>query len=161
MRSCVLLFSILQIPALGQMLVGTVQKIDKDQLQIKARDGPVTFRADEKTTVAKHKKANNLSILMVGDVVRVNYYGEGTFIAVNISAQVTISGTISQAATNHLTLSRDAAGDAASKGGVFVFFDPSTKLGVARDQLKAGRKVRVTGWDAGDGVVEAEKIAID
>jgi Domain of unknown function (DUF5666) len=164
MRSCALLFAILNVPLWGQMLVGSVQRIDKDQLQIRGRDGLVAFRADEHTTVAKLKKANDLSALVVGDEVRVNYYGETPFTAVNISAKVTISGTITQTATNHITVSRPSTDDAAQpegKTGTFVFLNPATKLGVARDQLKVGRRVHVVGWDTGDGVVEAEKVVID
>lgn len=152
MRACTLLFALLFSPAFGQMLVGTVQKIDKDQIQVKRGDGSVTFRADENTVVAKVKKGRDLSLLAIGDDVRVNYYGEGTLTAVNISARVAISGVITQAATNHLTI--DAKG-----GGVFVFINPTAKLGVTRDQLKAGKRVDITGWDSGDGVVEAEKVA--
>jgi hypothetical protein len=150
MKPCILLFGILCAPVFSQMVVGTVQKIDKDQLQIKSPAGLVTFHADEKTTVAKVKKANDLSLLAVGDEVKINYYGEETFTAVNISAKITVSGVITQAAPNHITL-----------GAVFVFLDSATKLGVARDQLKVGRKVRVAGWDSGDGVLEAEKVAIE
>jgi hypothetical protein len=154
MRPCALLFALLLSPAFGQMLVGAVQKIDKDQIQVKRGDGLVTLRADQNTVVAKGKKANDLSLLAVGDDVRVNYYGEDTLTAVNISARVAFSGVITQAATNHLTI--DGKG-----GSVFVFIQPTTKLGVARDQLKAGKRVHVTGWDSGDGVVEAEKVAIE
>jgi hypothetical protein len=146
------------------MLVGTVQKIDNDQIQVKGRDGLVTFRADEHITVAKVKRANDLLLLAVGDEVRVNYYGEAPFIAVNISVKITISGAITQTATNHLTISRSGTEDAAMperKGGVFVFLNPTTKPGVVRDQLKVGRRVHVSGWDTGDGVVEAEKVVID
>jgi len=114
MRPCALLFALLNIPLSGQMLVGSVQRIDKDQLQIKGRDGLVIFRADEHTTVAKLKKANDLLLLAVGDEVRVNYYGEAPFTAVNISVKITISGTITQTATNHLTISRSGTDDAAT-----------------------------------------------
>ena len=82
--------------------------------------------------------------------MKINYYGEDTFTAVNISAKITVSGVITEAAQNHIKL-----------GGVFVFLNPETKLGVTRDQLKAGKKVRVAGWDSGDGILEAEKVAIE
>ena len=161
MKPCALLFAVLTVSLFGQMVVGTVQKIEKDQIQVKARDGSVTFHADERTAVAKVKKSNDLSVLSVGDEVRVNYFGEGNLTAVNISVKVTISGTITQSATNHITISRTGADDDArpdAKGGIFVFLNPTTKLGVVRDQLKVGRKVNVAGWDTGGGVVEAERI---
>jgi hypothetical protein len=47
------------------------------------------------------------------------------------------------------------------KGSVFVFLNLTTKPGVVRDQLKVGRRVHVSGWDTGEGVVEAEKVVID
>ena len=164
MKPCILLFAILCFPAFGQMLVGNVQKIDKDQIQVKGPARSVIFHADDKTTVVKLKKSKDLTLLVVGDEVRVNYYGEETLTAVNISAKVTISGIIAQAARNHLTVSQGSTDDAAStdrKSGVFVFLNPATKYGVSRDQLKVGRRVHVVGWDTGDGVMEADKVAVD
>ena len=161
MNRCVLLFTILSLPVLGQTAVGTVQKIDKDQVQVKSRDGLLTFRVDEKSTVTKLKKFNDLSPLAVGDEIRVNYYGEGTLTAVNISAKVTVAGAIVEAGSNHLTVLLDSSVDAASTDRkVFVFLNPAAKLGTSRNQLAAGRRIHVIGWDAGDGVIDADKVAI-
>jgi len=146
------------------MIVGTVQKIDRDQFQIKGREGLVTLHIDEKTTVANGKKLNDLSVLAVGDDVRVNYYGDATPTAVNVSAKVTVSGMISQAAKSQLTIVQGSSDDTPPLGrkvSVFVFLNATTNFGAARDQLKVGRRVHVIGWDTGDGVVEAEKIALN
>jgi hypothetical protein len=35
MRACVLLLTLLSLPAVSQTIIGTVEKIDKDQLQVK------------------------------------------------------------------------------------------------------------------------------
>ncbi len=160
MKPCALLL-IFCLPVFSQILTGTVQKIEKDQLQVKGREGSVTFRANENTIVAKLKKANSLSLLAVGDNVRVTYYGEGALTAVNISAKITVSGIIAQAATNHLTISSEDPAAADRKTNVFVFLNPTTKLGVTRDQLRVGRKIQVTGWDSGDGVLEADKVVVN
>jgi len=57
MKPCFLILAMLSFPtATAQTIIGTVQKIDKDQLQVKSSDGPVTFQVDEKTTVTKLKK---------------------------------------------------------------------------------------------------------
>jgi hypothetical protein len=161
MRPCALLFTILCLPAFSQQLVGTVEKIDKDQLQVRGREGLLTFQANASTVVAKVRKSNDLSVLVVGDEVRINYYGQDTLTAVNICAKVAVSGTIRQTASNHMTISTDEVASADRKGGVFVFLNSPTKLGVGREELKVGRRVHVTGWDSGDGVVEAEKVVLD
>jgi hypothetical protein len=103
-------------------------------------------------------------VLAIGDDVRVNYYGDATPTAVNVSAKVTVSGVISQAAKSQLTIVQDSSDDAPPLGRkvrVFVFLNATTNFGAARDQLKVGRKVRIIGWDTGDGVVEAEKIVLN
>ena len=162
MRPYVLLFTILCSPVFSQQLVGTVEKIDKDQLQVRARDGLVTLRSDASTVVAKWKKSNDLSLLAVGDEVRINYYGQDDKLtAVNVCAKVAVSGTIKQTASNHFVISTDDLASADRKSGVFVFLNQPTKLGVGREELKVGRRVHVTGWDSGDGVVEAEKVAFN
>jgi hypothetical protein len=161
MRPCALLFTVLCLPAFSQQLVGIVQSVDKDQFQVKGQKGLVTFRADENTIVAKIKKSNDLSVLAVGDEVRINYYGQDKLTAVNICAKVTVSGTIRQTASNHITISTDDSATADRGSGVFVFLSSPTRLGVGREELKVGRKVHVTGWDSGDGVVEAEKVVLN
>jgi hypothetical protein len=162
MKPCVLLFTILCFPVLSQTIAGTVRKIGKDQFQVRSSDGLITFHADERTTVTKVKKSKGLSLLAVGDEVRVNYHGEGTFIAVDIAVRVTVSGVITQAATNRLTVLLDSTSDTAStdrKRGVFVFLNPATRFGTSRKQLTIGRRVHVVGY-AGAGVVDADRIAI-
>jgi hypothetical protein len=162
MKPCVLLFTILCFPVFNQTIVGTVQKIDKDQFQVKSSNGLITFHADGKTTVTNIKKSKDLSPLAVGDEVRVNYYGEDTFTAVNISVRVTVSGVITEAASNHVTILLDSTSDATSadrKAGVFVFLNPATHFGISRKQLTVGRRVHVVGY-AGDRVIEADKVAI-
>jgi membrane-bound ClpP family serine protease len=157
MKACLLLFTILSIPAIGQILLGTVAKIDKDQLQVKGRDGTVTFRTDDKTVIAKLKKCNDVSVLAVGDEVRVNYYGEGTFTAVNVSAKVAVAGVITEGSANHVTVALDSA--QADRKTVFVFLNTAGgKLTVNRAQLTVGRRVQVSGFDTGDGVIEADKV---
>jgi len=161
MQPSFLLFAILSVPALDQTIIGTVQKIDMDQLQVKGPDGLIAFRIDDKSTVAKLKRSHDLSLLAVGDEVRVNYYGEGTLTAVNISAKVRISGTIAEKGVNHLTLLLDLPADGTSadrKASVFVFLNSTAKLGTSRSQLAVGRRIHVTGWAAGDAVVDADKV---
>lgn len=153
MKACLLLFTILAIHGLGQVMVGTVQKAGKDEVEVKARDGVVTFRVDEKTTVAKLKKSSNASVLAPGDEVRVNYYGEGTFTAVTISVKVTAAGVVSDMGSNHFKLLMPE-----SKASWFVFLNVANRFAANRSPVAVGRKVNVTGWDTGDGVIEAEKV---
>lgn len=56
MKPCALLFTILCFPVFNQTIVGTVQKIDKDQIQVKCSSELITLHADEKTTVTKLRK---------------------------------------------------------------------------------------------------------
>ena len=164
MKPCVLLiFTTLALPVFNQTVIGTVEKIDKNQIHVKSRDGQVTFNVDERTTVTKGKMFNDLSPLAVGDVIRVNYFGEETRIAVNISAHVTLSGVITEVRSNSITVLRNQTEDPTSTDrsvGVFVFLNRSTQFGTSRNQLTAGRRVQVVGWDAGNRVVEADKVAI-
>ncbi len=161
MKPYVLLLTALCSPVFGQSVVGKIQKIDKDQFQVKSSEGLITFNADEKTTVTNLRKSKGLSPLAVGDEVRVNYYGEGVFTAVNISVRVTVSGVITEAASNHIMVLPDStdATSADRKAGVFVFLNPTTRYGTSRKQLTVGRRVHVVGY-AGDGVIDADKVAI-
>jgi hypothetical protein len=161
MKRYFVLFTMLSFPTFAQTIIGTVQKIDKDQLLVKSQDRLVAFQVDEKTTVAKLKKLHDLSLLVPGDEIRVTYYGEQTPTAVNISAKVTLSGAIVEGASNQLMLLPDSKADAKpAETAVFVFLSPGTKLGTSRRQLTVGRRVHVVGWDAGDGVIEADKVAV-
>lgn len=163
MKPCVLLFAVLSLPVFSQTVIGTVEKIDKEQLQMKSRDGLVTLKVDEKTTVTKAKKFNDLSPLAVGDEVRVNYYGEGTLTAVNISAKITLSGVITEARSNSIAVLLNSPATATSPDRsvvMFVFLNSTVKFAASRNQLTIGRRVQVEGWDTGDRVVEADKVAI-
>ncbi|MCE5308707.1 MAG: DUF5666 domain-containing protein [Acidobacteriales bacterium] len=161
MKPYVLLFTILCFPAFSQTVAGKVQKIDKDQFQVKSSEGLITLNTDEKTTVTNLRKSKGLSPLAVGDEVRVNYYGEGAFTAVNIAVRVTVSGVITEAASNHVTVLPDSTDTtpADRKVGVFVFLNPTTRYGTSRKQLTVGRRVHVVGY-AGEGVIDADKVAI-
>ena len=152
---------VLSLPAFGQTITGTVEKIGKDQLEVKGTEGPVTLHVDEKTTVRKVKQFHDLSALVVGDEVRVNYYGEGTLAAVNISAKIGLSGVITEAGLNRIMVLPALASDARppERKAVFVFLNRTTQFGISRGQLTVGRKVHIVGWDTGDGVVEAERVA--
>jgi hypothetical protein len=124
----------------------------------------VTLRIDEKTTVCKVTTSHDLSPLTIGDEVRVTYYGEGALTAVNVSAQVTLSGVITESSPAHLTVVPNSTPDATASDGkaaVFVFLSHTTQFGASRNQVTAGRKVHIVGWDSGNGVIEAEKVAID
>jgi len=163
MKPCFLMLAMLSFPtATAQTIIGTVQKIDKDQLQVKSSDGPVTFQVDEKTTVTKSKKLHDLSLLAVGDEIRVNYYGEGTLTAVNISAKVTLAGSIVEAVSSRLTVVPDSTAGAApeDRKSVTVYLGPATKYGTSRKHLTVGRRVHVVGWDVGDRVIDADKVAV-
>lgn len=162
MKPCLLVVALLSLPAFGQTITGTVEKIGKDQLQVKSADGPVTLHIDERTVVRKAKTLHDLSALVVGDEVRVNYYGEGTLTAVNVSARIALSGVITEAGASRLLVLPTSSSCATppERKTVFVFLDRTTKFGASRSQLTVGRRVHVVGWDAGDGVVDAERVAI-
>jgi hypothetical protein len=119
-----LLFALLSVAAFGETLTGIIVNIDKNQLRVKSPEGEVRLQADDKTTVRKAKIFHDLSPLAVGDVVRVNFYGEGpNMVAVNISARVALSGVISESASMRLTLFSDSRADATDKKEerVFIF----------------------------------------
>jgi hypothetical protein len=44
--------------------------------------------------------------------------------------------------------------------GRIVRFSPETKFGAGGSQLAAGRRVHVVGWDLGEGVIEATRVAV-
>jgi len=154
-----LAFVFLCAAASADTLVGTVVSIDKNQLRVKSSAGEVQLQADEKTSVIKAKVSHDLSPLAVGDVVKVNFHGESPepLVAVNIVAEVAVSGVIKESAPLRITIVPDS-----KTGGVSrtVFLSPDTKYGTRKADLTVGRKVQVTGWDVGDGAVDAEKIAI-
>jgi hypothetical protein len=157
MKLCFLLFLVLPLPVSGETLTGTIEKIGKNQLQIRNQDGLVTVQTDEKTTVRKTKTFHDLSPLAAGDEVRVTYYGEGTFTAVNISVRVTLSGVITESNPSHIMV---VPASTDQKGGTFVFLHPDTKFGTDRKYLTIGRRVHVVGWDVSDQVVDADRVAI-
>ena len=148
--------------AIGQTVIGTVEKVSTDQLQVKGPNGPVTLHLDEKARVRKGKVFHDLSALVVGDEVRVNYYGEEKLTAVNVSAKVELSGVITEAGPIRIVVLPASTPDAKApdRKTVFVFLDRTTKFGTSRSQLAVGRRIQVVGWDAGDGVVDAERVAI-
>ena len=164
MRVRFLLFTLLSTAAFGEMVTGTVAGIDKNQVRLKTSAGELQLQTNEKTTVRKAGTFHDLSPLAAGDPVRVNYYGDSpNLIAVDVSASVTLSGVISNSASMSLTVVPDSKTDATPKdssAGVLVFVSSATKLGVAKKDLTAGRKVQVVGWDAGEGVIDAEEIKI-
>ncbi len=148
--------------AFGQTVIGTIEKVGKDRLEVKGPNGPVTLLLDEKVRIRKGKALHDLSVLAVGDEVRVNYYGEQTLTAVDVSAKVELSGIITEAGPTRVVVQPASTPDAkaADRKAVFVFLDHTTKFGTSRSQLAVGRRIQVVGWDAGDGVVDAEKVAI-
>lgn len=154
-----LAFVFLCAAAFGDTLVGTVVSVDKNQLRIKSSTGEVQLQADEKTSVIKAKTFHDLSPLAVGDVVKVNFHGESPepLVAVNIVAQVAVSGVIKESAPLRLTVVPDSKTEATPR---IVFLSPDTKYATSKRDLTAGRRIQVTGWDVGDGAVDAEKIAI-
>ena len=163
MKRCVLLIAFLSLPLLGETIIGTVDKIDQDQLQIKSQDGIVTLHVDERTTVRKGKILNDLSALKVGDEVRTTCYGEGALTAANISARVTFSGVVAESTQVHIKVIPDSTNDVASTGkktAVFVFIEPGARLGKNNNRLTVGQRVHVVGWDSGDGIVDADKVTI-
>ncbi len=146
----------------GQSVVGTVAKVDRDQLELKGPNGPVAFHLGEKAAVRKGQTFHDFSALKVGDEVRVNYYGDQDLTAVDVSAKVEISGTITEASSGRLLIlpASSRAQSASAKKPVFVYLGRTTKFGTSRNQVAVGRNVHVVGWDAGDGVVDAEKVAV-
>jgi len=163
MKACALLIACLASAIIGPTVTGTVEKIDKDQLQLKTSDGIVTLHVDERTIIRKGRITNDLSVLTVGDEIRATCYGQGIPIAADISAQVKFSGTVTEASPVHMKIIRDSATAAAAtekKSTVFVYLEPATRFGASPKRLLVGARVNVVGWDAGDGVVDAEKVAI-
>lgn len=162
MGTRLLVVALLSVCAPGQTITGTIAKIGKDELELKSADGLFTLRVDEKTTVRKVKTFHDLSSLAMGDEVRVSYYGEGTLTAVNISAKVALAGVITEAGPSRIIVLPTPTSSATppDRKAVFVFLNRGTKFGTSRSQLTVGRRVNLVGWDAGDGVVDAEKVAI-
>src|ERR1039457_1269659 len=114
MRACVLLLTLLSLPAVSQTIIGTVEKIDKDQLQVKCRDGVVTLRIDEKTTVCKVKMSHYVSRSLALDDRR-------SLTAANISAEVTLFGVITESSPAHLTVVPNSATSSDGKAAVLCF----------------------------------------
>lgn len=168
MKRCFLLCALLMVPLRAQTVAGTVEKIEKETIQLKGPNGTVAIHTDEKTTVRKGKTTHDLSTLAVGDEIRANFYGDDVKTAVDISAKVTLSGLITAMSTSNFTLvpagggqpSAEDASTADRRSGVFIYLPAGVKLGVSRSQLTVGKRVHVVGWDAGDGVVDADRIAI-
>jgi len=163
MRACILLFAFLSLPLPGQTIIGTVEKIDKDQIQVKSRDGVVTLHVDEKTKIRKGAIVNDASALKQGDEVRATCYGEDTLTAVNVSARVVFSGVISESSETHIKVIPDATTDEAAtmgKGPVFVFLERGAKSAKSSPRLAVGQRVDVIGWDSGDGIVDADHVSI-
>jgi hypothetical protein len=156
MHLAVALLFLPAVAGFGQSMTGTVERIDRDLLELKGPHGPVTLHLGEKTTIRKGKTFHDPSALAVGDEVRVNYYGEQELTAVDVSAKVEFSGVITEAGASRLVVLPASPG----KATVFVFLSRDTKLGAIRSHLTSGQKVHIAGWDAGDGVVDAERVAV-
>lgn len=162
MTACFLPIAFLSLAAFGQTIFGTVEKIDKDQLQVKTHEGSVTLHVDERTTVRKRSVRNDVSALAVGDEIRATCYGESVITAANISAEVAFSGVITEASLGHIKVNREEAssGRPNKSAESLVFLEPRMRLASNPKPLSAGQMVDVVGWDSGDGVVEAIKVSL-
>lgn len=158
MRICTAV-ALLFLPAVagsGQSVTGTIASVHQDRIELKGPDGPVTLHLGEKTTIRKGKTLHDPSALAIGDEVRVNYYGDLQLTAVDVSAKIELSGVITEASSSRLVILPSSRG----KQTVFVYLSRSTKFGTGRTQLTPGQRIHIVGWDAGDGVVDAERVAV-
>jgi hypothetical protein len=93
---------------------------------------------------------------MAGDEVRVSYRGKppGKLVAARISAMVTFSGLLK----NSTATSLDVLVNPATNETRLVRLSADTVFGIGKREL--GQKLKVVGWDLGDGAVDALRIAI-
>ena len=156
MKLCALLFTSFLLSAAAQTVTGTIEKIDQNVLVVKGPKGAVSLTIDEKTTIHKGKLTHDAAVLAAGDEIRANYYGEGAPIAVNVSVKVTFKGLVTETTSNHILVRADGE----NKESVFVYLHPDAKYGISRNRITSGQRVHVVGWDVGNGVVEAEQVAV-
>ncbi len=147
-------------------LIGTIEKLAGNELQIGLGTKAVTLSADRKTEVHKGRTDHTLSALRVGDEVSVSFRKDasGKMIAVAIWANRVsfhaVIHSVTPASFDILTHPDTNPESAYRKGYSRVFLYPQTKFGTSERDLIEGRDVHVVGLDVGGGNIDALRVAI-
>jgi hypothetical protein len=141
-------------------VIGTIDKLLRNQISVKTPRGAFPIGADEKTEIMKDKPYHDLSALKVGEEIAVQCKPDaaGKLVAVKFWANV-----VNFAATVKEVRDQQIEVETSSKDGQehkIVRFYPDTAFGTNRSDLAAGQQLRVVGLDVGNGIVDASRIAL-
>ncbi len=146
-------------PAAAQQTVpnpvsGFIEKIDGRSFRI----GLLNFSAHEKLEVWKSRTLYDLSMLKVGDEVRVTWRsasGTAQRMAISIATATTMSGTVQDARPDCLEVRNTATNETR-----IIMLSPDTRYASDHRRIAVGEDVHIAGWDLGNGRVEARRIAV-
>jgi hypothetical protein len=139
-------------------IIGTVDKIDPNQVFVKTSRGSFPISADDKTEVMKDKTYRDLSPLKVGDEISIRCQPDasGKLVAKIIWANVVdFAGTVKEMRSEEIEIVT-RSGDERK----IIHIYPDTGFGTSRKDLTVGQDVRIVGLDVGDGAVDASRVAV-
>lgn len=154
-----------QAPQPPPRVIGTVEKLAGDHLQLRSGSRIFTFHIDRRTEVHKARTYRGLSRLSLGEEVSVRWRSDrsGRLVAESIWAEiVTFRATIHSVApySFDIFIERDRDPDAYGAGYDRVFVYPQTGFSTSARDLKEGGDVLVVGLNVGGGNVDALRVAI-
>ena len=138
-------------------VIGTIQSVAANQIQVKTRTKVASVLVEEGTIVrgpSPLKAGNEVSI-------RCQPNGSGTLVAVKIWASVVaFSATVKHVDGDDIEVITSSQSGSQREEHKIVHVHPDTAFSTNRKDLTVGQSVRVVGLDVGDGAVDAARIAI-
>lgn len=131
-------------------IIGTVDKIARNQISVKTARGSFPVSIDEKTEVVSPlKPGEEISVRCQPDA-------SGKLLAVKVfTTVVNVSGTVKDVRGEEIEVVT-TSGDERK----IVRLYPDTVFGTNRSDVTAGKQVRIVGLDVGNGSVDAARVAL-
>jgi hypothetical protein len=158
-QSLPLLFALGALAAYAEQItvIGTINKVTGNEIQVKTRTMAVTLFASDRTVV------RGQSPLKAGSEIsaRCERTGAGKLVAVRIWANVvTFSATVTYIDRDDIEVITSANSDSHREEHKLVHLHPDTAFGTNRKDLTVGQHVRVVGLEVENGAVDAARITI-
>ena len=139
-------------------ILGTIDRLARSDISVKTQRGSFRIVGDSTTEVVKDKSYHDFSPLKVGDEVSVRCQpgGSGKLVATRIWAKVvSFAGTVKDVRGEEIEVITNSGDERR-----IVRIYPDTVFGTNRDDVTAGKQVRITGLDVGSGAVDATRVAL-
>jgi hypothetical protein len=158
MKPAGLFLALISIAALGDELVGRIERLAGSAISVDNGYQSLKVYVDDKTEVIQGKAVRNLLPLAAGDEVRIEFHQEpsGKIVATTIYTSVTVSGVVTESHPDSFKILTGPKGADART----IRLDRNTVFGVNRKYLTPNCDVHVVGWDLGDGSILAARVAV-